>query len=176
MKLDDMKKRMIGRVVGRLTVDYFAGKDFRDQRIWSCRCSCGKSTLLSTSELNLGNIKSCGCFRLELSAARLAEFNRTHGASKSKLYRTWVNIRSICRNPKAPGYKYTGALGIRVCKEWDEDFVVFQKWALDHGWEESKRLARMDRSKDYTPENCLCLSPDDARALRRETTETRRAR
>ena len=32
---------------------------------WRCRCKCGTETLVSASNLNGGNSRSCGCLRKE---------------------------------------------------------------------------------------------------------------
>lgn len=70
-------------------------------------------------------------------------------ASKNRLYNIWINMRMRCKH----NGKYWGAKGIKVCEEW-EDFKVFQKWALEHGYTENLTIDRMDSSKDYCPENC----------------------
>lgn len=34
-------------------------------RRWLCLCDCGKKIIVSTSALNSGNTKSCGCLRIK---------------------------------------------------------------------------------------------------------------
>jgi len=36
--------------------------------VWQCRCDCGKSTLVPTSNLKTGNTKSCGCLQREATS------------------------------------------------------------------------------------------------------------
>lgn len=77
----------------------------------------------------------------------------THGMSKSRIYRTWINMRVRCNNPKEPAYKNYGALGIKYCKAW-ERFENFYSWAIVNGYTESLELDRINNYKNYTPSNC----------------------
>lgn len=60
---------LIGKQFGYLTVIDFdcikqspAGKNIR---YWKCKCKCGKVVSISTSHLNSGHTKSCGCYNKE---------------------------------------------------------------------------------------------------------------
>jgi hypothetical protein len=70
-----------------------------------------------------------------------------------RLYKCWKNIKQRCNNPNKPNYKYYGGKGIKVCKEW-ENFFVFEKWALENGYEEHLTIDRIDTNKNYEPSNC----------------------
>ena len=39
--------------------------------MWLCRCDCGNDTIASTSTLNSGKKKSCGCLRTEVNHSKL---------------------------------------------------------------------------------------------------------
>lgn len=41
--------------------------------VWLCKCDCGKEVLASTSVLNSGKKKSCGCLRTEVNHSRLTD-------------------------------------------------------------------------------------------------------
>jgi len=73
--------------------------------------------------------------------------------NKSRLYRIWNNIRSRCKNPKNPNYKYYGARGISICEEW-EGFENFRDWAKGNEYKEGLEIDRIDNDGDYCPENC----------------------
>jgi len=56
---------MIGEVRGRLTVLEYAGKNKHKNKQWLCRCECGNEKVITTSNLNYGKTKSCGCLKSE---------------------------------------------------------------------------------------------------------------
>jgi hypothetical protein len=37
------------------------------QALWECRCRCGATCFARTSDLNRGDVKSCGCLRRDLA-------------------------------------------------------------------------------------------------------------
>lgn len=80
----------------------------------------------------------------------------THGKSKTRTYRIWMNMRNRCNRPKHHNYKYYGAIGIKVCKEWDGSF---EKFFEDMGeCPEGKSIERVDVQKGYSKENCVWAS------------------
>lgn len=64
-------KDLTGQVFGRLTVLELDHKEPKKQGgttiYWRCRCSCGKFTIVSRSNLERGKAKSCGCLSREAS-------------------------------------------------------------------------------------------------------------
>lgn len=67
-------ENLIGKVFGRLTVvdTYPRGKQGHVQ--WVCACSCGSSTVVTSSNLKHGKVQSCGCLSRE---TRLDKANQT---------------------------------------------------------------------------------------------------
>lgn len=66
-----------GQVFGRLTVISLAEKPTHASAgyYWLCQCECGKQAVISTSRLNYGRTKSCGCLRRD-TAKRIATMSR----------------------------------------------------------------------------------------------------
>lgn len=62
---------LCGQKFNRLTVISFYGIRKRDHnRLWNCKCDCGKIIITDTGKLRNGNTKSCGCLKLELTSKR----------------------------------------------------------------------------------------------------------
>lgn len=67
-------------------------------------------------------------------------------------------MRKRCNNPKDKSYKYYGALGVKVCEEWNS-YQAFKVWALNNGYDENAphgecTIDRINPFGDYTPNNC----------------------
>lgn len=150
---------LTGKVFSRLTVLRENGRTKDRHILWLCRCECGNTVNVSSRDLRSGHTKSCGCLcRDQVSAAR-----KKHGASGNhtnieRLYKVWISMRKRCNNPKDKSYKYYGALGVRVCEEWNS-YQAFKVWALNNGYDENAphgecTIDRINPFDDYTPNNC----------------------
>lgn len=140
-----------GQTFGRLTaVSYISGSR-RKRGSWSCRCACGRKTLVGLSELRNGDSRSCGCLKLELTVARSTK--HSHSSKKTRAYRAWKLMKSRCRNKNLKCYERYGGRGISVCPRWDGSFVHFFA-DMGHPPSESHSLDRIDINGDYEPGNC----------------------
>ncbi len=117
--------------------------------IWKCKCKCGNITLVSSTNIQRGKIKSCGCLQKE----SVGKINRTHGRSRTPEYRIWTRIKSRCYNPNTTDYKYYGGRGIKMCDKWVHSF---EKFFLDMGKRPSllHTIDRIENNVNYTPKNC----------------------
>lgn len=132
---------------------------------YMCECKCGKEVIRERRRLlyNQG-FKSCGCYRDMVN--KLGSKPIKHGRARckdgkrDKLYRAWVSMRQRCNNPNDTVYKWYGAKGIKVCKEWD-DFKIFHKWAMKNGYKKGLTIERKDPTKNYFPDNCAWITKKD---------------
>jgi len=145
---------LTGKIFGKLTVLEYSHSD--KYAYWKCRCECGKKTIVRSSHLIAGLVKSCGCIVSEIGkrSIKIAQnVNRKHDDSKTRLFTIWVNMRQRCINPGYTGYKDYGGRGIKVCQEW-ENYLVFREWALSNGYAENLTIDRIDVNGNYEPSNC----------------------
>lgn len=144
---------LTGNVYGRLTVIKYFGYSItpkgKRRNKWECLCSCGNVAVVGGSDLRKGHTLSCGCYQKE----QISNAIKTHGLSKTRLYRIWSGMKKRCENPNAERYPHYGGRGITVCKEWNT-FESFRDWALNNGYNEKLSIDRKDLNKGYEPSNC----------------------
>lgn len=127
-----------------------------------CRCSCGKITTPRIGELFSGATKSCGCLRHEI----MAKASFKHGHSKTKIYRTWLDMKYRCFDQNNLAFKYYGGRGITVCDEWLE-YLPFYDWAMSHGYKNGLTIERSDNELGYSPGNCIFIPKSKQSSNRR---------
>lgn len=79
-----------------------------------------------------------------------------HHMTNTRLFNVWQNIKRRCYTKTNPSYKYYGDCGIKMCKEWRENFISFYTWAMANGYDENapKGVCTLDRiniNGDYEP-------------------------
>lgn len=153
---------MIGKRYGKIEVVAFAGThnfpSGSKERMWRCRCDCGKEFIASGKNLRRNRYVSCGCEK----ARRLTKSNLTHGGafhgSEERLYNVWKSMQKRCFNPNNSHYSRYGGRGITVCKEWRK-YENFRAWAMENGYDPCApygqcTIDRINNNGNYEPENC----------------------
>lgn len=140
-------KDLAGKRFGSLTAIIPTSERKYRSVVWLCRCDCGKETTASLKKLMEGRKKSCGC--LWRKSGKYADGK----GPQSKLCGIWKQLKQRCGNPNNKNYRYYGARGVTVCREW-QSFRGFEAWALDNGYQEGLTIDRVDGNGDYSPDNC----------------------
>lgn len=147
---------MTGVVVGRLTVESYAGRQEVGNRMrhcWNVRCECGVWFVLDTGPLRDGRTNSCGCLRTEMIVAR----SRRHGfggrETRTAEYGIWKAMKQRCSDPTCSNWENYGGRWIKVCERWANDFPAF---LADMGPRPSPKhsIDRIDNNGNYEPGNC----------------------
>lgn len=121
---------------------------------WECKCDCGNCFITEGANLRRGRTQSCGCMKSEIAKRTAKEKFTTHRLSRTRIYRTWANMKQRCNNEHNSIYAYYGGRGIKVCKEWENNFLAFYDWAIKNGYDDTLTIDRIDNDKGYCPENC----------------------
>lgn len=142
---------MIGKKFGKLFVEKWEGKNKHNQKIYLCKCECGKSVTVSGISLRSGHTKSCGC---NLIAYYKSGARKRHESTRTKLYRIWASMKQRCTNSSSNNYARYGKRGIKVCDEWMNSFECFRDWALQNGYKQGLSIDRINNDGNYCPSNC----------------------
>lgn len=119
-----------------------------------CKCiclECGIEKILYRCNLYSGKSKGC-------PNCKKYKDNPWHD---TRLYSIYRNMITRCENPNNHKYKSYGARGISICKEWRDNFKIFQKWALENGYNDELTIERKNVNGNYCPENCCWIPSED---------------
>lgn len=155
---------------GRLTAISVSGKSKSRNLIWLCVCDCGNNCNVESRNLINGSTMSCGCLQREIvSTCKKYDFANIRRESQPRLYRTWINIKSRCFNPKANKYFNYGGRGITMSSQWVNDFKAFYDWSISHGYSDNLTIDRIDVNGNYEPANCRWATYKDQNMNKRNS-------
>lgn len=161
-------KSRIGQRFGRLVVTEDAQRDSKSRQRVIVRCDCGNTKTVYTFSLTSGRTTSCGCFHRERVKAAGTKHGATTHLTKTREYSAWIAMKARCHNPKASGYPWYGARGIRVCVRWRRSFSNFLS---DMGkCPEGLTIEREDNDSHYMPGNCRWATMKEQAQNRRAAT------
>lgn len=128
-----------------------------DRRVyWECKCDCWNIHWVAANNLKCWNVISCWC-----AAIDYAKNQWTHYMTKERIYRTRVNMRERCNNPKDKSFSRYWWRWICVCDEWNNSFEKFYEdmWGsykkhVELFWEKNTQIDRIDVNWNYCKENC----------------------
>ncbi len=154
----------VGDKINRLTIKEIYSKNIGSQNKTYAKveCDCDAKTIFDTLLTNIVNehTKSCGCLKVEIQRELARKRNYKHGKSSknNRLFRIWCGMKARCYIPSSTGYKNYGGRGVSICDEWRYDFLVFEKWAIENGYENSLTIERKNVNGNYEPDNCSWIS------------------
>lgn len=154
-KDESLKGLRNGRLIILEEIERKVKPSGQKERMVKCLCDCGKVVEVRLNNFIHGRVKSCGCLQREI-ASNVA---RKHGLSLTKINNVYRAIKRRCYNKNCDDYKHYGGRGIKMCKEWKDDFTSFYNWAISNGYDLNKTMKeqsidRIDVNGYYEPSNC----------------------
>ena len=78
-------------------------------------------------------------------------------------------MRLRCNSETEAGWCDYGKRGIKVCEEWDKDFLNFYNWAMENGYSDDLTIERINVNGNYEPSNCEWILFEDQAHNKRNT-------
>ena len=162
MKLDGRKARglaMLSTAIGKryyrlVAIGIGEKNKFGRNQIVSI-CDCGNIVHSDRCKLEIGKIKSCGCYNRD----RWSSAAFKHGQCYTEEYKTWSRMKTRCFNKNRADYKLYGERGIAVHPSW----LSFETFLKDMGPKPSRihTIERINNSKGYSAGNCKWATQSD---------------
>lgn len=144
------RKSLIGQRFGKLLVKKLIKTNSHGERVWECLCDCGNITNKMSNQLTKGIAIRC-----PKCGHKLAGIKNSKPLKYSKrLYECYVNMKTRTTNSKQDKHNRYINRNIKMCNEWKNDYYVFEKWALENGYNDALTLDRINNNGDYEPSNC----------------------
>jgi len=127
----------------------------KKQSGYTIKCECGFSRNVDRiGDLISGKSTQC----IECYNRKRIAYNRTHGLSGSKIFRTWMSMKDRCLNKRCKDYKYYGGRGISIAEEW----LSFDNFYKDMGDKpDGFQIDRIDNNEGYFKDNCRWVTPKE---------------
>ncbi len=98
-------QNLLGKKYARLTIIDFI-RDSNNKPYWKCKCICGKEILTTTTRLNAGYKKSCGCLNTELRKIHVRQMGSKNKQNTKKRFFKYV------KKEKNGCWNWVGDIGV----------------------------------------------------------------
>lgn len=115
---------------------------------------CGKERVDRYTEFQK-NIEKC----IHLNI--IGEEKEGLGFTNKRIASIFDGMVDRCYRENNKDYRWYGAKGVSICKEWLKNPSLFEDWSLNNGYNDNLTIDRIDSNKDYCPENCRWITQND---------------
>lgn len=128
---------------------------------------CEKCNVIYFRRIDSAKKNDCLC----INCTRKESAPKVHGDWGSKLYMHWANMKNRCYGEATQKSRDYKERGITVFEEWNHNYIIFKKWALENGYREGLTLDRKNNDGNYEPNNCRWITNHEQQYNKREITK-----
>lgn len=143
----DFNKKYKGKIYNGIEIIEVASEK---NHIAKCKCHCGNYFNCKLYDLTSNKKYIIGCNKCSNNGFKMWE----EKSYRPRLKRIYNGMLQRCYNSECKDYKWYGEKGIKVCKEWLNEFTNFYNWAINNEYKEHLSIDRIDSEGDYEPNNC----------------------
>lgn len=148
------KINMAGQIINGIEFINFS-HSYKSNRIWNCKCHCGKLFTGNQYFIRSGKTTGCGCIR-RIKNKENAQKLRKWENNNPEIHKMWVSMKNRCFNNSDSNYFRYGGRGISVYEGWKNSFDEYYNWIKENlGERPSKKysLDRINNDGSYEPGN-----------------------
>lgn len=149
---ENSKKRSIeiGAKYGDITIIENLGKikNNDEHDYYKIKCKCDTEQVIRDTLIKTGK-KTC-CY----NCAKKLHSSYKHGKTNTRLFNIWQSMKERCNLKTCHAYKDYGGRGIKICDDWENNFINFYNWAMSNGYNDKLTIDRIDVNGNYEPNNC----------------------
>lgn len=155
------KDEICGTDIGIFKILYICDQKTSDgHKLYHVKCNvCNYEADMLKSKIKI--TKKCCHIGKDGNYINRHQDNSVSSKTKKRLRTIYNSMLDRCYNQNHKDYKYYGAKGIHVCKQWLNNRDEFYKWAFENGYQDTLTIDRIDSNKGYTPENCQWITLEE---------------
>lgn len=162
-----VNKEIVGTRIG--IFDVLKECDFKSNdghRMFRVKClNCGWE-----SNMQMHKIKYARkCNHVEITGRYINPFIRW---KEKRICAIFNGMKNRCYNYNDKSYRWYGAKGIKICNEWLDNPLLFEKWSIANGYNNNLTIDRIDETKDYSADNCRWVTLNNNSKYKSTTKET----
>lgn len=140
---------IIGKRIEIYDILYVSDRKANDgHKLYHVKCSkCGRESDMRKADI----VRAKHCTHITTSGNYIKFDTRWNNKRIGNIFHGMVQR---CYKPIDKNYRRYGGRGIKICDEWLDNPMLFEKWSIENGYTDNLTIDRINVNGNYCPENC----------------------